>query len=284
MNYDKAFGDLMDLECGFGIRKAPFGVEAKYYDIWCVKKNLPHTDISLLSESQAKLYAYEEYWLKMNCEHLPDRVDFAVFQAGYNCGQQRVIGWLQRIVGVSIDGVPGPETISAVGNFDKNLLIYSFLKEQDAYYKSIDTARNHKYIDGWHHRVVETAQLIDFNLKNYKTNTVTSSVIPPTVVNTEPTTNVVPEPVTPEENKQIEEEILQTLSQKEIPMNVSKNLDWRHYSGLLAIAGAVGIALYEQFGGAKIVLVHDMVIIKDFCFTYSGIMFGHVMNDQKKAS
>lgn len=58
-----------------------------------------------------------------------------------------------------------------------------------------------------------------------------------------------------------------------------KNWDWRHLSGAVCLLGAVSISLYEQFGG-KVTLVHDMAVIRTFCFTYAGIMFGNVMNEK----
>ena len=57
-----------------------------------------------------------------------------------------------------------------------------------------------------------------------------------------------------------------------------KTWDWRHLSGAACLLGALSIALYEQFGG-KVTLVHDMAVIRDFCFTYAGIMFGSVMKE-----
>lgn len=56
--------------------------------------------------------------------------------------------------------------------------------------------------------------------------------------------------------------------------------DWRHWSGLATVAGVLLISCYEQFWSPKVVLVHDMIIIRDFCFSYSGIMFGHILRGQ----
>ncbi len=58
--------------------------------------------------------------------------------------------------------------------------------------------------------------------------------------------------------------------------------DWRHYSGIATVLGAVAISLYEQFGGPKVILVHDMVVIRDFCFSFAGIMFGHILGKQSE--
>ena len=64
---------------------------------------------------EAKRIYRAKYWDAQRCDELPAGVDYAVFDYGVNSGIGRSKKVLQRVVGVTADGVLGPATMRAVG-------------------------------------------------------------------------------------------------------------------------------------------------------------------------
>lgn len=97
------------------------------------------------------------YWQVMGCDRMPNGLDYAVFQAGVNCGTGTAIKWLQAILRVGVDGGFGPETQGALPKDKTGIdkVIAEFLATQDAYYDMItrENPNNEQYLEGWHNRV-----------------------------------------------------------------------------------------------------------------------------------
>lgn len=164
MNYSQAFDDLMVLECGTPQGSHPFGLTLSLFDGWLAGKGLPSSLSGTPTRLQALDFAYEEYWVPAGCGHLPDGLDFVVFQAAYNCGTATAVEWLQQSVGATVDGVFGPETLKSVIRHQTELTITSFLHHQQDYYDRLENRipRDRKYANGWHNRILKTMRLIGF--------------------------------------------------------------------------------------------------------------------------
>jgi lysozyme family protein len=149
--FDRAVAEVLRSEGGFvddprdpGGR-TNFGISQRAY---------PNLDIAKLTRDEAIAIYWRDYWLKAGCDKLPDRVAFALLDAAVNQGPSRAVQMLQAALGVVVDGVIGPRTISraeiapltALNDFTtQRILHYAALPEFKTYGK------------GWVSRAIRTA-------------------------------------------------------------------------------------------------------------------------------
>ena len=105
--------------------------------------------MQLLPQSVAKTIAQEEYWEPMCCDAMPQEIAFNVFDACYNGGP--AIVWLQKALGVAVDGVVGPATRDAVKVSESNKVVALFNAARLEYYTTL-VAWN-TYGKGWVNRI-----------------------------------------------------------------------------------------------------------------------------------
>ena len=74
-------------------------------------------DVKLLTKEDAIAVYARSYWNKLQCDLLPSGVDAVVYDFGINSGTSRSAKFLQRLVGVTIDGYVGPQTVHATNNY-----------------------------------------------------------------------------------------------------------------------------------------------------------------------
>ena len=70
----------------------------------------------LTVEDVAPIYR-KNYWDRMKCDDLPRGLDLCVFDFGVNAGTGRSAKYLQRMIGTTVDGGIGPNTLRAVANY-----------------------------------------------------------------------------------------------------------------------------------------------------------------------
>lgn len=162
--FNKQFDDLMILECGSPLGKPPWGITQSIFDSWAISKNVGPYNVLHIPRAVASDFAEQEYYLSIQCDKLPNRLNFVVFQANYNIEYGKAVQFLQRSLGVHVDGVVGPITINAANRSNVDMTIKAFLLFQNNFYKSIDAEFHNKYKAGWHNRVLETARLVDVKI------------------------------------------------------------------------------------------------------------------------
>ena len=159
-NYSKSFTKLMDLE---GVREGAndrggttkHGVTQPVFDDWRAMTGGPRESVLVLEKPEAYALFYNMFWRTTGASNLPDGLDFAVFQAGVNIGDRMAVILLQRILGVTADGIVGPQTLAAVKTWPLDSLIATFLQSQKDYYDKV-IARHPTQVsnfDGWMNRV-----------------------------------------------------------------------------------------------------------------------------------
>lgn len=151
----------MDLECGPGVRQPPWGITPSLFEAWRKQRGLTPLPVDVLSESLAQSFAYNMYWLPCQCPSLPDKIDYVVFQSDYNIGQGWAAKMLQEGLHVTADGIIGPITLNAARHAEITPLVVFYLKAQNKYYRSIDSAKNAKWENGWHDRVKIVAHQVE---------------------------------------------------------------------------------------------------------------------------
>jgi len=75
----------------------------------------PTLDIRGLTIEQAKAIYRRDYWDRIKADQLPAALAVDVFDAAVNMGVSQATRMMQRALGVTADGLIGPQTIAAAG-------------------------------------------------------------------------------------------------------------------------------------------------------------------------
>lgn len=112
-NFDRAFDLLLAHEGGYSDQKADPGGKTKFGITEAVARQYGYRgEMKDLPVEMAKAIYKGQYWDDLY-DQLPFMVAFNVFDGGVNSGVSRSVKWLQKSVGVSQDGLFGPNTLAA---------------------------------------------------------------------------------------------------------------------------------------------------------------------------
>ena len=116
-------------------------------------------DPTKLRGAVRKFY-YQQYWIGLSCNRMPCPFAFALFNLAVLMGSFHAVRLLQQAVNsscrttgrIKVDGIVGPETLSALNNCRQEALpvIVEFLRLAGQYLLSIDKAL---YYRGWINRL-----------------------------------------------------------------------------------------------------------------------------------
>ena len=161
-NYDKCLETILHHEGGYvNHPKDPggetnLGVTKRVYEEWGGTKSMR----DLTVEDVAPIYR-KNYWDRLKGDDLPSGLDLCVFDFGVNAGTGRSAKYLQKMVGTTVDGGIGPNTLKCVNEYvDKVGLdnaIKNFQEERQGYYERLKTFET--FGRGWTRRVNETTEL-----------------------------------------------------------------------------------------------------------------------------
>ncbi len=118
------------------------------------KRAYPSLDIAKLTRDDAIAIYHRDYWLAAKCDQLPPALGVVVFDAAVNQGVSRAIQMLQSAIGVTVDGVIGPQTISRAKLAPKTALV-AFTTERILHYAGLPTWKT--YGKGWTSRAIRAA-------------------------------------------------------------------------------------------------------------------------------
>jgi len=111
-------------------------------------------DLKAITDDQLQDVYKSGYWDKCRCDDLPDGVDYVVFDQAVNSGPGQSAKWLQGVVGVTVDGGIGPQTIAATARHDAAQAINGMCDERLSFMKRIrDGELWAAFGRGWQRRV-----------------------------------------------------------------------------------------------------------------------------------
>lgn len=161
-NYDKCLEIILHHEGGYvNHPKDPggetnLGVTKRVYEEWGGTKDMK----DLTVEDVAPIYR-KNYWDRMKCDDLPNGLDLCLFDFGVNAGTSRSAKFLQKLIGTTVDGGIGPNTIRATYNYIDEVgvdgAVKNFQKARQEYYESLGTFET--FGRGWTRRVDETTEI-----------------------------------------------------------------------------------------------------------------------------
>ena len=128
---------------GVGICKGTkYGISAAAY---------PGLEIAALSLDGAKDIYRRDYWQKIRGNDLPPPLALLVFDAAVNNGPAQAVRWLQAAANVTIDGIIGPHTLSAVAQAQGATLCAEFQAQRTYFMANLATWRT--FGMGWARRL-----------------------------------------------------------------------------------------------------------------------------------
>ena len=159
-NYDKCLETILHHEGGYvNHPKDPggetnLGVTKRVYEEWGGTKDMK----DLTVEDVAPIYK-KNYWDRVRGDDLPNGLDLCIFDFAVNAGPGRAAKMIQKMIGVTVDGGIGPNTLRALGLYEEEVggvaeVILEYQKQRQAYYESLSTFDT--FGRGWPSRVDET--------------------------------------------------------------------------------------------------------------------------------
>lgn len=109
------------------------------------------SDILLVTPETAKVVYQNWFWKDVRGEDLPAGVDLAVFDFAVNSGGGRAVRFLQEVLGVTADGVFGPQTLAAVKKADAASVVNDLCRRRLAWLQTLAVWPRFK--NGWSIRV-----------------------------------------------------------------------------------------------------------------------------------
>lgn len=127
------------------------GVIQRVYDGYRQRRGLPKRSVRYIEEQELQsIYRYQ-YWNTVCGDNLPAGVDLVVWDFGVNSGPARAIKYLQKALGVKIDGVIGEATLHAIEQQDPVTLAKKICDLRMQFLRSLGTFKT--FGKGWTSRV-----------------------------------------------------------------------------------------------------------------------------------
>ena len=161
-NYDECLKTILHHEGGYvNHPKDPggetnLGVTKRVYQEHGGTKDMK----DLLVEDVAPIYK-KGYWDKIKGDDLPGGLDLCVFDFGVNAGPGRAAKFLQSMIGTTVDGGIGPNTLAKVEEYirenGEHESVKKYQEMRQKYYEQLSTFDT--FGKGWTRRVEETTKL-----------------------------------------------------------------------------------------------------------------------------
>ncbi len=161
VNYDKCLETILHHEGGYvNHPKDPggetnLGVTKKVYQEHGGTKDMK----DLLVEDVAPIYK-KGYWDKMKCDDIPSGLDLCLFDFGVNAGPGRAAKFLQSMIGTTVDGGIGPNTLAKLEEYirenGEHEAVNKYQEMRQKYYENLSTFAT--FGRGWTRRVDEVTE------------------------------------------------------------------------------------------------------------------------------
>lgn len=154
-NFDKHIRTILKNEGGYVNDPDDTGGETNF---GISKRAYPKLNIKKLKLREAIEIYYKDYWVKSNCNELPEFIQLIHFDTAVNSGRNRANKILQKAIGdIAVDGVLGPITISR----SSSITLADYAIERCLFYAKIvrNKKSQGKFIVGWVKRVKDIVKM-----------------------------------------------------------------------------------------------------------------------------
>lgn len=155
MTFDDAIVRLLGIEGDYSDHPADPGGKTRYGITEAVaRQNGYHGDMRQLPIDLVRQIYRQSYWDRVRADELPDVIRYAMFDGAVNSGPGQAVKWLQDALGVTIDGLIGPQTIGAAYGYpDKERLRAAMLGKRLYFMTGLSTWPS--FGKGWARRIAE---------------------------------------------------------------------------------------------------------------------------------
>ena len=155
-NWDTCFAMVLKHEGGFvNHPKDPggmtnLGVTRTNWELY-LDRDVTEADMRALTPEMVKPFYKKNYWDRIRGDELPSGVDYAAYDLAVNSGTGRAAKYLQRIAGVTEDGVIGPQSLKAIQKCDAEDVVDEICNMRMTFLKNLGTFET--FGKGWTVRV-----------------------------------------------------------------------------------------------------------------------------------
>jgi len=143
-NWDACFAMVLKHEGGFvNHPKDPggmtnLGVTRTNWELY-LDHDVTEADMRALTPEMVKPFYKKNYWDRIRGDELPSGVDYAAYDLAVNSGTSRAAKYLQRIAGVTEDGVIGPQSLKAIQKCDAESAVDALCTMRLDFLKNLNT-------------------------------------------------------------------------------------------------------------------------------------------------
>jgi lysozyme family protein len=131
------------------------GVTKRVYEEFGGEKEMK----DLTKEDVEPIYK-KNYWDRVKGNDLPEGLDLCIFDFAVNAGPGRAAKFIQRLVGTTVDGGIGPNTLKCIDDYVKENSVAETIEKYQSmrqeYYEGLSTFET--FGRGWTRRVDEVTQ------------------------------------------------------------------------------------------------------------------------------
>lgn len=141
------------------------GITQRTFDDWNQTHGYPVRPVRGISKQTAERILAEQYFAPVWFDRLPSGLDYAMADYAVNSGPARAVKEMQSILGVTVDGVMGVQTLSAIKAHDAVDLILNLCRARMRFLRTLSHWPT--FEDGWKKRVMgkeEGAQADDIGV------------------------------------------------------------------------------------------------------------------------
>ncbi len=130
------------------------GVTQRVYSAFRQRRGAEPRDVFQMSPAERDAIYKVQYWDVIRGDALPAGVDYVVFDGAVNSGPVQSVKWLQRALGVKVDGQLGEATLAAAAAYpDHDALIGAILDRRMTFLRALKTWP--VFGKGWTRRIDE---------------------------------------------------------------------------------------------------------------------------------
>ena len=131
------------------------GITQATYDRWREEGGLPKRPVKHIDSDEVQAVYYRDYWIAGKCDALPWPASAVHFDGWVNHNPRAAARVLQAALGVDVDGIIGPKTLSAASKANGQHLANEMLWERLDLYDRIVIANPSQavFFRGWVARI-----------------------------------------------------------------------------------------------------------------------------------
>ena len=113
------------------------GVTQRVYDNYRRQKKQADRSVRAITSDEVAAIYKAQYWDAVKGDDLPSGVDYVVFDFAVNSGPKRAIMELQRVIGATVDGILGFQTLAKTREMDPFELVEQLCRRRMKFLRSL---------------------------------------------------------------------------------------------------------------------------------------------------